>query len=277
MAYNKNQSDRASGRGRGNSKPRRNQPRNQSDETSDSSERKYAKKEYKDSGNSDTRRSKDFKQKESRGKRNEEQDDKRTRDFKQKEYRGRKFEEKNDKPYRKPRNDKSSPRNKKFASKEDNSIRLNRYIAQTGFCSRREADTYITSGVVSINNKRVTELGTKVKPTDKIKINGELLSPEKNVYVLLNKPKDFVTTVEDPHATRTVMDLVKNACAERIYPVGRLDKNTTGVLLLTNDGKLTSILTHPKYNKKKIYQVSLNKQLTKNDMLKISQGLDLED
>ncbi len=156
-------------------------------------------------------------------------------------------------------------------------IRLNRFIANAGVCSRREADTYITAGLVTINGKAVTELGTKVKPGDEVRFDGRRLNAEKKVYLLLNKPKDYVTTTEDPHAEQTVMELVKEACPERIYPVGRLDKNTTGVLLFTNDGDLSKKLTHPSHQMKKIYQVTLNKALTKNDLVKIADGVELED
>jgi len=156
-------------------------------------------------------------------------------------------------------------------------IRLNRYIANAGVCSRREADTYISAGLVTINGKTVNELGTKVKPGDEVRFDGRKLSAEKKVYLLLNKPKDFVTTTDDPHADKTVMDLVKNACEERIYPVGRLDRNTTGVLLFTNDGDLSKKLTHPSHNMKKIYQVTLNKALSKEHLLQIADGLELED
>jgi len=156
-------------------------------------------------------------------------------------------------------------------------MRLNRYIANSGVCSRREADTYITAGVVTINGKVVTELGTRVMSDDEVRFDGRMLSAEKKVYLLLNKPKDFVTTTEDPHAERTVMELVRSACDERIYPVGRLDRNTTGLLLFTNDGDLSKKLTHPSHNMKKIYQVSLDKPLTKADMERIAEGLELED
>jgi 23S rRNA pseudouridine2605 synthase len=156
-------------------------------------------------------------------------------------------------------------------------IRLNRYIANAGVCSRREADTYISAGLVTINGKTVSELGTKVKPGDEVRFDGRKLSTEKKVYLLLNKPKDFVTTTDDPHADKTVMDLIKNACEERIYPVGRLDRNTTGVLLFTNDGDLSKKLTHPSHNMKKIYQVTLNKALSKDHLLQIADGLELED
>nr|WP_320037390.1 pseudouridine synthase [uncultured Bacteroides sp.] len=156
-------------------------------------------------------------------------------------------------------------------------IRLNKYLANAGVCSRREADEFITAGVVSVNGEIVTELGTKVKRTDVIKFHEESVSLESKVYVLLNKPKDCVTTSDDPQARLTVMDLVKGACKERIYPVGRLDRNTTGVLLLTNDGDLASKLTHPQFLKKKIYHVYLDKNVTKHDMEQIAAGVTLDD
>lgn len=156
-------------------------------------------------------------------------------------------------------------------------IRLNKFLANAGVCSRREADEFITAGVVSVNGEVVTELGTKIKRSDVVKFHDEAVSIERKAYVLLNKPKDCVTTSDDPQARLTVMDLVKGACNERIYPVGRLDRNTTGVLLLTNDGDLASKLTHPKYLKKKIYHVYLDKNLTKADMEKIGAGIQLED
>ena len=156
-------------------------------------------------------------------------------------------------------------------------IRLNKFLANAGVCSRREADEFITAGVVSVNGQVVTELGTKIKRGDEVKFHDQAVSIERKIYVLLNKPKDTVTTSDDPQARRTVMDLVKGACGERIYPVGRLDRNTTGVLLLTNDGDLASKLTHPKYLKKKIYHVHLDKNLTKADMEQIAAGIELED
>ena len=155
--------------------------------------------------------------------------------------------------------------------------RLNKFLANAGVCSRREADEFITAGVVSVNGEVVTELGTKIKRSDVVKFHDEPVSIERKVYVLLNKPKDCVTTSDDPQARLTVMDLVKGACNERIYPVGRLDRNTTGVLLLTNDGDLASKLTHPKFLKKKIYHVYLDKNLTKADMDQIAAGIQLED
>ena len=156
-------------------------------------------------------------------------------------------------------------------------IRLNKFLANAGVCSRREADEFITAGVVSVNGEVVTELGTKIKRGDEVKFHDQTVSIERKIYVLLNKPKDTVTTSDDPQARRTVMDLVKGACNERIYPVGRLDRNTTGVLLLTNDGDLASKLRHPKYLKKKIYHVHLDKNLTKADMEQIAAGIQLDD
>lgn len=156
-------------------------------------------------------------------------------------------------------------------------VRLNKYLANAGICSRREADEFIQAGVVSVNGQVVTELGTKVLRTDDIRFHDQKVSMEKEVYVLLNKPKDCVTTSDDPQQRKTVMDLVKNACPERIYPVGRLDRNTTGVLLLTNDGDLASKLTHPKFLKKKIYHVFLDKKVTAHDMQQIATGITLED
>ncbi len=156
-------------------------------------------------------------------------------------------------------------------------IRLNKFIANAGLCSRREADEYIQSGLITVNGVAVTELGTKVLRTDEVRYNGELVTLEKKVYVLLNKPKGYVTTSDDPEQRKTVLDLVKDACPERIYPVGRLDRNTTGVLLLTNDGDLASKLTHPKFLKKKIYHVFLDKNLTAHDLQQIAEGIELED
>ena len=156
-------------------------------------------------------------------------------------------------------------------------IRLNKYLANAGVCSRREADEYIQAGAVLVNGTVVTELGTKVLRSDEVKFRDQPVTMEKKVYVLLNKPKDYVTTSDDPQQRKTVMDLVKNACEERIYPVGRLDRNTTGVLLLTNDGDLASKLTHPKFLKKKVYHVYLDKPVTATDLQKIAEGIELED
>ena len=156
-------------------------------------------------------------------------------------------------------------------------IRLNKYLANAGVCSRREADEFIQAGVVKVNGEVVTELGTKVMRTDSVMFHEQPVSLEKKVYVLLNKPKDHVTTSDDPQQRKTVMDLVKDACTERIYPVGRLDRNTTGVLLLTNDGDLASKLTHPKFLKKKVYHVYLDKNVTAHDLQQIRDGITLED
>ena len=160
---------------------------------------------------------------------------------------------------------------------EDQSIRLNRFIANAGICSRREADTLITSGTITINGQVVTELGTKVKPTDSVFYGDQKLQNEKKVYLLLNKPKDFITTSDDPMERKTVMDLVQNACEERIYPVGRLDRNTTGLLLLTNDGDMAKKLTHPTHRIQKLYQVTLDKPLALNDMKDISKGVKIDE
>jgi 23S rRNA pseudouridine2605 synthase len=156
-------------------------------------------------------------------------------------------------------------------------IRLNKFLANAGICSRREADEYIVAGVISVNGQIVTEMGVKVLHTDKVMFHEQAVQSEKKVYLLLNKPKDCVTTSEDTHDRLTVLDLVKNACSERIYPVGRLDRNTTGVLLLTNDGDLASKLTHPKYDKKKIYHVALDKPLIEEDYNKIIAGITLDE
>ena len=156
-------------------------------------------------------------------------------------------------------------------------IRLNKFLANAGVCSRREADEFITAGVVSVNGEIVTELGTKIKRTDEVKFHDEPVSVERKVYVLLNKPKDCVTTSDDPQERKTVMHCVKDACKERIYPVGRLDRNTTGVLLLTNDGDMASKLTHPKFLKKKIYHVYCDKNVTKADLDQIAAGITLDD
>lgn len=159
----------------------------------------------------------------------------------------------------------------------DGKIRLNRYIAMSGICSRREADEFIQSGVVTVNGAVVTELGAKVDLTDEIRFHGEVIRNERKVYIVMNKPKGYVTSVEDPHADKTVMDLVKNGCKERVYPVGRLDKNSLGVLLITNDGDMAKRLMHPSFEKKKVYQVSLDKPLTRADMDALVEGFELED
>ena len=159
----------------------------------------------------------------------------------------------------------------------DEPVRLNRYLANAGVCSRREADTFIQAGVVKVNGVVVTELGTKVKRSDEVMFHDQTINMEKKVYLLLNKPKDYVTTSDDPQNRKTVMDLVKNACRERIYPVGRLDRSTTGVLLFTNDGDLATKLTHPQYLKKKIYHVFCDKNVTAADLRQIAEGIMLED
>ena len=184
-----------------------------------------------------------------------------------------------DKPFRNASGKAASPASyPKFnPEKITGAIRLNRFIAQSGICSRREADDFIQAGVVTVNGQVVTELGTKVQPTDEVRFNDQRLQGEKKVYLVLNKPKGYVTSLEDPHAGKTVMELVKGACEERIYPVGRLDKNSLGLLLFTNDGDLTKQLTHPSYKKKKIYQVTLDKPLTRADMDRIAEGITLED
>jgi len=155
-------------------------------------------------------------------------------------------------------------------------IRLNRFIANSGVCSRRDADEHIVNGLITVNGKLVTDLGTKVTYDDDVRFKNKRLTAEKKVYILLNKPKDYVTTVEDPHAEHTVLELISDGCPERVYPVGRLDKATTGVLLLTNDGDLTGKLTHPKYKRKKIYHVFLDQPVTKNDLFKLTEGIELD-
>ncbi len=176
------------------------------------------------------------------------------------------------KPYRR-----NSDNNSSSSFSEDKGVRLNRYIANAGVCSRRDAEQYITAGVISINGKIVTELATKVYYGDVVKFNGAPLMPERKTYILLNKPKDYVTTTDDPHAEKTVMDLIDNAGKNRVYPVGRLDRATTGLLLLTNDGDLAEHLCHPKYNKQKIYQVTLDRKVAPEDIEKMLTGIELED
>jgi 23S rRNA pseudouridine2605 synthase len=156
-------------------------------------------------------------------------------------------------------------------------VRLNKYIAAAGICSRREADELISAGLITVNGKSVTELGSKVHPDDEVKYNGERIRTERKVYLVLNKPKDYVTTTDDPKERKTVMLLIRDACNERVYPVGRLDRNTTGVLLFTNDGELAKKMTHPSSNKKKIYHVFLNKAISAGDLKKLAEGVTLED
>lgn len=176
---------------------------------------------------------------------------------------------------KKPYSKKSSPNLP--GNNEVNGVRLNKFLANSGVCSRREADRLIEAGVVEINGKVVTELGTRVMEGDTVKYGGETLNPENLVYLLLNKPKDFITTVSDPQGRRTVLQLIANACKERIYPVGRLDRMTTGLLLFTNDGDLAKKLTHPSFGVKKIYHVTLDKNVTHRDIVQLLKGVDLED
>jgi len=170
---------------------------------------------------------------------------------------------------------KNAPKRKE--KEESALIRLNRYISNAGICSRREADDLIASGQISVNGKTITEMGYKVMPTDVVKYGKKALNPEKMVYILINKPKDYITTTDDPEERKTVLDLIQGACAERVYPVGRLDRNTTGLLLLTNDGELAVKLTHPSGGIKKIYQAELDKPITTEDFEKLQTGLELED
>ncbi len=159
----------------------------------------------------------------------------------------------------------------------DSSIRLNRFLANSGICSRREADTLIASGAVSVNNEVVTKLGTKVTPEDTIHYGGELIQSQRKQYFLLNKPKNYITTMDDPKGRKTVMELIQRACKERIYPVGRLDRATTGLLLFTNDGQMTKRLTHPSGQVTKIYHVNLDKNVTQRHMIEMVEGIQLED
>lgn len=210
------------------------------------------------------------------------EDDNRKRPFERKSYGQNENPQDGERPKRtygnSPERDGSKNRRKRMEKTHDDGlVRLNKFIANSGVCSRREADDYIIAGVVTVNGVVVNELGARVNPSDDIRFNGERLKGEKKVYILLNKPKNYVTTVEDPHADRTVMDLVSHMCDERIYPVGRLDRNSTGVLLFTNDGELTKQLTHPSYNKLKIYHVFLDKPVTQRDMRALVEGVMLED
>src|SRR5512138_351757 len=160
---------------------------------------------------------------------------------------------------------------------ESGPVRLNRFIAASGVCSRRDADEIIKKGWITVNGKQVTDLGTKVNPEDDVRYKNRKLSAEKKVYILMNKPKDYVTTVEDPHAEHTVMELLGSDFPERVYPVGRLDKATTGVLLLTNDGELAGRLTHPKYERKKVYHVFLDRSVTREDLFRLTEGIEIDD
>ena len=206
--------------------------------------------------------------------------------FREKEHPFEKY--KNKKPSATRRNEKDKDRKEKTREangyrgsektvREPKKIRLNRYIANSGVCSRREADEIILAGHIKVNDKVVNEVGTKVTYSDVVRFKGKKLNPEKKIYLLLNKPKDYITTVDDPYAKRTVMELVRNSCRERIYPVGRLDRHTTGLLFFTNDGELTKKLTHPSHKVIKIYQVGLDRPLEREDMEKIASGIELED
>ncbi len=167
--------------------------------------------------------------------------------------------------------------NKTEVEQEKKEIRLNKYLSNSGLCSRREADKYITAGLVKVNNKVVTELGTKINIRDIIMYKNKIIKSEKLVYIIMNKPKDTITSNSDEFDRRTVIDLLRNKVNQRIYPIGRLDRNTTGVLLLTNDGDLTKELTHPKYRRRKIYHVFVNKNVSKEDLLKLTKGVELDD
>jgi 23S rRNA pseudouridine2605 synthase len=175
---------------------------------------------------------------------------------------------------------KTAVRAVKKVSKKSNKvitfIRLNRFIANSGICSRRDADEHIKNGLVIVNGRVVTDMGVKVTYDDDVRFKNRRLSAEKKVYILMNKPKGYVTTLEDPHAEHTVIELLADKCPERVYPVGRLDKATTGVLLLTNDGDLAGKLTHPKYKRRKVYHVFLDKQVTRDDLFKLAEGIDLD-
>lgn len=189
-------------------------------------------------------------------------------------FKGRGYEKK---PYVKKNWVKKDGPAKKSQEENDGSMRLNKYIANAGICSRREADDLISSGAVQVNGKTITEMGYRVKPTDIIKYGGQTLKKERMVYLILNKPKDYITTADDPQKRKTVLELIAGACRERIYPVGRLDRATTGLLMFTNDGDLTKKLTHPRYGVRKIYHVELDKPLKRADLDKIMEGLELED
>lgn len=189
----------------------------------------------------------------------------------------REFRKGKDVPGTAPGPRKEFKRGKATPKPEAEPVRLNKYIANSGVCARREADELIKQGLITVNGKKVTDMGIKVKPSDKVEYRGKRLTPGNKVYILINKPKGYVTTVKDPHAESTVLDLVKDATTERIYPVGRLDKATTGVLLLTNDGDLAGKLTHPSYGARKIYHVFLDRDVTRHDMETIVEGVELED
>jgi len=240
----------------------------------ESTNRNRGGRKFDKNSSSDRRRTGDSQ--ESRGPRNDRNksfDKKRTSDSqKPREFTARKEGDK--KPvYSKKKQLEYKLRN--MSSEEE--MRLNRYIANSGFCSRREADKVISEGRVTVNGEKCDAVGTKVSYKDNVCVDGKELNPEKKVYILLNKPKNCVTTSNDPQGRKTVMDIVGNACSERIFPVGRLDRMTTGVLLLTNDGDLTKKLTHPSYKKKKIYHAVLDKKITQEELDRIANGIELED
>lgn len=186
-------------------------------------------------------------------------------------FKAKKSRSKGNYPYKK------SPASQKTGiSAEEGMIRLNKFVANSGVCSRREADELIAAGAISVNGKKVTQLGTKIQPTDVVVYNGQKLKAEKKVYVLLNKPKDYITTADDPEGRKTVIDLVRKACPQRLFPVGRLDRNTTGLLILTNDGELGKKLTHPSYGIRKLYHAQLDKPLTQSDMRTLAEGVVLD-
>lgn len=180
------------------------------------------------------------------------------------------------KPFRR-QPDKSQKPEYRSIKHPDDGIRLNKYLANAGICSRREADKFIEAGLVEVNGEFVTALGTRIKPTDEVKYGGETISTQKPVYILLNKPKGYITTNADPQGRNTVLDLVYPGCQQRVFPVGRLDRQTTGLLMLTNDGDLAKKLTHPKRGIRKVYRVTLDKNLVSADLKKIADGIDLED
>ncbi len=190
--------------------------------------------------------------------------------------RGKGFNKSSKKPYAKGEQRFKKAKGDPLPSMSDE-VRLNKFIANAGICSRREADVLIESGIVEVNGKIITEMGYKVKPGDEVKYDGSTIQTEKKRYVLLNKPKDFITTMNDEYGRRTVLQLVKNSCKERIYPVGRLDRNTTGVLMFTNDGDLAKKLTHPRYEVKKIYHVELDRPIDVEQIKALHAGVDLDD
>lgn len=206
------------------------------------------------------------------------QDDNKSSKKEHNKYSGKPYPKKSDnKVYKNKFGRKIVKKEEDTKDNDDGLIRLNKYIANSGICSRRDADELIKENFVTVNGKVITEMGYKVSSTDTIKVKNKLIKFEKNVYIVINKPKGVLTTVSDDRGRKTVISILNNKVKERIYPVGRLDKDSTGVLLLTNDGDLTKRLTHPKYNKKKVYHVFLDKDLTKEDLEKLSMGAGLED